>query len=81
MFLGMPEFILRLLIQPAFCRSIESNGKPDCHFGTYSGLAIQHCTQCFAANAQCFCRRGDRKTKGLNTKLSQYFTRMRRVVH
>jgi hypothetical protein len=29
MLFGMPEFILRLLIQPAFYRSIESNREPD----------------------------------------------------
>ena len=42
MLFGMPEIILRLLIQPAFCRGIKSDRKPDSHFGTDIGLAVQH---------------------------------------
>ena len=40
--LGMPEFILRLLVQPTFGRGIKCDRKPDSHFGTNTGLAVQH---------------------------------------
>jgi len=42
MLLSMPEFILRLLVQPTFCRGIKRDRKPNSHFGTNTSPAIQH---------------------------------------
>ena len=61
MLLGMPEFVLGLLVQPAFRRGIKRDRKPHRHFRANTCLAVQHGTERFAADSQRF--GGDRNSK------------------
>lgn len=81
MLLGMPELILRLLIQPTVRRGIKRNRKPNSHFRADTSLTIQYGAQGFTAHSQCVCSGRHRETKGLQTMLSQYFTSMGGIVH
>lgn len=45
MLFSMPELILGLLIQSAYCRGIQSDREPDSHFWADAGLAVQHSAQ------------------------------------
>ena len=77
----MPKLILRLLIQPALGRRIESDGKPNSHFRADTSISIKNGTQSLSTNAKSLSRSSHRKSKRLETKLPYNFTRVRRVVH
>ena len=79
--LRMPQVILRLLIDPAFCGSIKGNRKANSHFRADAGPAIQNSGQRFAANAESLCRLGHSEAKGIETKSLYDFSGMWRIVH
>jgi len=79
--LCMPQVVLRLLIDPAFCGGIKGNRKANCHFRADAGPAIQNSRQGFPANAESLCRLCHSEAKWFETKSLDDFSGMWRIMH
>jgi len=79
--LRMPQVVLSLLIDPAFCGGIKGNRKANSHLRADAGPAIQNSGQRFPANAESLCRLGDSQAKWIETKSLDDFPGMWRIVH
>src|SRR5450756_2332382 len=79
--LCMPQVVLRLLIDPAFCGGIKGNRKANSHLRADAGSAIQNSGQRFPANAESLCRLGHSEAKWIETKSLDDFPGMWRIVH
>ncbi len=77
----MPQVVLRLLIDPAFCGGIKGNRKANCHFRADAGPAIQNSRQGFPANAESLCRLCHSEAKWFETKSLDDFSGMWRIMH
>src|SRR5450759_662572 len=77
----MPQIVLRLLIDPAFCGGIKRNRKANRHLRADAGPAIQNSGQRFPANAESLCRLGYSEAKRIETKSLDDFPGMWRIVH
>src|SRR3990172_8955266 len=77
----MPQVILRLLIDPAFCGGIKGNRKANSHLRADAGPTIQNSGQRFPANAQSVCRLGYSETKRIETKSLDDFSGVWWIVH
>ena len=77
----MPQVILRLLIDSAFCGSIKGNRKANSHLRADASAAIQNPGQRFPANAEALCRLGHSETQWIEAKCLNDSPRMWRIVH
>ena len=79
--LCVPQIVLSLLIDPAFCGGIKRDRKAHGHLRADTGPAIQDSGQRFPAYAESLCRLGHSETKRIETKSLDDFPGMWRIVH
>src|SRR3990172_4644146 len=79
--LGVPEIVLRLLVEPALGGRPKGNRKTDRHLWADPGPAIQNGGQGLTADSKRFCSLRDGDAKWLQTKALDDLARMGRVVH
>src|SRR3990172_4697338 len=79
--LGVPEVVLRLLVEPTLGGGAKGNGKADCHLRADPGTAIQNGRKGLTAYSQSFCGSRNGDAKWLKAKSLDDLSRMRWVVH
>lgn len=77
----MPQIVLGLLIDPAFCSGIKGNRKTNSHLRTDAGPTVQYSGKCLSAHPQSLCRLGHGETKRSKTKVLDDSSRVWRIVH
>jgi hypothetical protein len=78
---GVPEVVLKLLIEPALGAGVESDGETDRHLRADTRAAAQNAGQSFAAHAQ---RPRDFRyghVQGLQAKRLEHLTGLWRIMH
>src|SRR3990172_1724059 len=77
----MPQVVLRLLIDPAFCGGIKGDRKANSHLRADAGPAIKDSGQRFPADTESLCRFGHSEAKRFETKRLDDLSGMWWIVH
>src|SRR3990172_4362213 len=77
----MPQVVLRLLIDPAFCGGIKGDRKANSHLRADVGPAIKDSGQRFPADTESLCRFGHSEAKRFETKRLDDLSGMWWIVH
>ncbi len=78
---GMPQIVLRLLVEPALRRSIKRDRKPNSHLRADPGSSIEDGRQRFSTYTQAVRRFGYGNAERFQAQLSDDLARVRGIMH